>query len=295
MSTFRACRVRHRRSAGLAAWALLGLSAITLPLCGCGSQGFSATLDEGFKRLFTGQRTPQQYMLVAVSSEDPDTRREAVAKIADSKQYDREWAIKGFIAIALLESDSQTRCVAIRALARTGDPRATETALKILNHGDHPPQEVWPPTALCRWDATEALATLSGGGFVPDKHREQVFTTLVDRLRLDSDRHARIAAAHGLATYPRRASIEALIGGLQDKDFAVAHECENSLVQLTGRTNNLDPVTWKAWLDTNREQLFAHAGEIPTSRQLPYKNRWQKTWYETKDLVEFLWPGPKEE
>jgi hypothetical protein len=40
--------------------------------------------------------------------------------------------------------------VALRALARTGDPRAVETALKILNYQSYPPQEVWPPVPLVR-------------------------------------------------------------------------------------------------------------------------------------------------
>jgi hypothetical protein len=110
-------------------------------------------LDAGFRRLFTPQRTPQQYMLIAVSSEDADARRDAVTQIARSKQSKAEWAIKGFVAIAQLESDPQARCVAIRALARTGDPRAVETVLKILNHREYPPQEVWPPDALCLHDA----------------------------------------------------------------------------------------------------------------------------------------------
>ena len=108
-----------------------------------------------------------------------ESRRDAVAEISKSKDYDREWAIKGFVAIALLESDEQTRCVAIRALARTGDPRATETTLTILNVDEYKPEEVWPPTALVRWDACVALADLSAAGQVPAEQRERVRETLM--------------------------------------------------------------------------------------------------------------------
>jgi HEAT repeat protein len=263
--------------------------------CQDGGPKIEARLNEGFKNLFAPRKTPQQYMLVAVSSEDADARRDAVVQIAKSKQYNREWAIKGFVAIALLESEPQTRCVAMRALARTGDPRAVETALKILNYRDYPPQEVWPPVALCRWDATLALADVSAAGKIPEEQHPAVYKTLLDRLRKDEDRHTRIAAARGLAYWPEEETVKALIGGLRDEDFAVAHQCEESLVHLTGQTHDANVLAWEEWLAAHADSLFEHAGEIPESRRLPYRNRWEKSWYDTVELVRWLWPGSKEE
>ena len=295
-STFHACRGKRPQDH---TWPVCAgasvLLAATILLAGCGDVNFETKLDAGIKRLFTGKRTPQQHMVLAVSSEDPDVRRDSVAEISKSKHYDREWAIKGFVAIALLESDAQTRCVAIRALARTGDPRAVETALKILNYRNHPPREVWPPVALCRWDATVALADLSAAGQVPEEYREEVLKTLRERLRVDSDRHARIAAARGLGHCPQEDVVRALIDSLRDADFAVAHQCENSLVQLTGRTHHTGVLAWEEWVAANQDDLFAHAGEVPESRQPPYRNRWEKASYETKELIRFLWPGAKED
>lgn len=249
----------------------------------------------GFKKLFEAQKTPQQYMLIAVSSEDPDARRDAVTRIAQSKLYTKEWAIKGFVAIALLESEAQTRCVAMRALARTGDPRATETALKILNNRDYPPQDVWPPVAIVRWDAAVALADLSANNQVPEELRPQVLKTLLAELRHDTERHARIAGARGLAYYPEDETVTTLIDGLHDEDFAVAHQCEESLVKLTGYTHNSDVTAWQEWLETNREDMFAHAGEVPESRQPPYHNGVEKMMYDTRELARWLWPGSKEQ
>lgn len=271
--------------------------ALALVLTGCQdpTPTIQARLDEGFKNLFAPRKTPQQYMLVAVSSEDPDARRDAVAQISRSKLYGREWAIKGFVAIALLESEPQTRCVAIRALARTGDPRATETALKILNYRDYPPQDVWPPVGLCRWDATVVLADLSAAGKIPEEYRAQVYKTLLDRLRNDDERHARIAAARGLAHYAQEETVKALIEGLRNEDFAVAHQCEESLVQLTGQTHDANALAWEEWLAANQEDIFADAGEIPESRRPPYRNAWEKSWYDTVELIRWLWPGSKEE
>lgn len=274
--------------------ALLSAVAAVL-LAGCSDVKIDSTLDAAVQKLFAPGRTPQQHMVLAVSSEDADVRRDSAARISKSKQYDREWAIKGFVAIALLESDPQTRCVAIRALGRTGDPRAVETVLKILNYRDHPPQEIWPPVTLCRWDALEVLASMSAAGQIPEQHRGLALKTLLEGLRLDRDRHARIAAARGLGYYPGEDTVRALIEGLRDEDFAVVHQCEGSLVQLTGRTHGGDALAWEAWLEANRGDLFAHVGEVPESRRPPYRNGWEKASYDARELIRWLWPGAKED
>jgi HEAT repeat protein len=260
---------------------------------GCAEGKFDSTLDSAVKKLFKPRRTPQQYMIIAVSDADPDLRRSAVAKVAESKKYDQEWAIKGFIAIALLESDPQARCVAVRALGQTGDPRAVETCLKILNYREHPPAEVRPPDDLCRWDATDALAELSAGP-LPEELRSEVLETFLARLRGDPDRHVRIAAAKGLRHFPEPDALHGLIDGLRDEDFAVVHECENSLAWLTGVTHDCDPYLWEQWLEAHEDTTFARAGQLPESRQPPYEGRWDKLAYKTKEFFRWVFPGRKE-
>lgn len=274
--------------------ALAGLAALTLAGCSDTQLDIGGGLDAAVQKLVGPRRTPQQYMVLAVSADDPDIRRDSVARISGSKKCNQEWAIKGYVAIACLESDPQTRCVAIRALARTGDPRAVDTTLRILNHNEYPPQEIWPPVGLVRWDAAEALAGLSAAGQVPEEQRERVRTTLIAVLGADTERHARIAAARGLGYYPEDQTVTALIEALRDEDFAVAHQAEDSLVRLTGRTHGGDVLAWEEWHAANRETLFAHAGEVPEERQPPYRNRWEKFTYDTADLFRWLWPGRKE-
>ena len=262
---------------------------------GCsGNEGkFDATLDSAFKKIFTPRRTPQQYMIIAVSDADPDLRRDAVAKVAESKKHDQEWAIKGFVAIALLESDPQARCVAIRALGSIGDRRAVETCLKILNYREHPPEQVRPPNDLCRWDATAALAELAAG-LVPEELRGEVLETLLDRLRGDPDRHVRIAAARGLQHFAELPAVRGLIDGLRDEDFAVVHECEQSLAWLTGVTHNCEPYLWEQWLSAHEDDVFAEGGTLPESRRPPYDSRWGKMTYQTKQFLQWIFPGSKE-
>jgi HEAT repeat protein len=264
-------------------------------LAGCKSGGFSGSLDAGVKKLLEPRKTPQQYMLIAVSSSDADARRDAVIQINRSKQYNKEWAIKGFVAIATLETEPQTRCIAIRALVRSGDPRAVEAALKIINYQDYPPQEVYPPPPVVRWDATAALADLSAAGRVPEELRTVVHTTLIKQLKMDADRHARIAAGRGLGYYPQDESVKALIDGLRDEDFAVIFECEGALVRLTGQTHNGNALAWEEWYAAHPDDAFAHAGEIPESRRPPYTNGLGKLHYDMRQTAEWLWPGSKEE
>ena len=252
-----------------------------------------STLDAAVRKLFQPRRTPQQYMIIAVSDADPDMRRAAVAKVAESKKHDQEWAIKGFVAIALLESDPQARCVAVRALGQTRDRRAVETCLKIINYRKHPPAEVRPPDDLCRWDATEALGELAGGP-LPEDLRGEVLETLVDRLRSDAERQVRIAAAQGLRHFAEPAAVRGLVDGLRDEDFAVVYACEDSLAYLTGVTHGCDPSEWEQWLSKNEQSMFAQGGALPASRRPAYQGRLGKWAYDTKHFLRWLFPEAKE-
>jgi len=252
-------------------------------LFGCNT----AELNSGFKKLFEPQRTPQQNMLIAVSDPDPDVRRDAAAKLAGSVQAGQEWAVNGLTAIALLERDPQTRCVAIRGLARGGDPRAVETCLKILNHSKQPPREVRVPDGEVRWDAALALAGLSERNLVPGEQCEAVRETLLERLRNDEDRHVRIAAARGLACYPSRAAAEGLVGALRDAEFAVAMEAAHSLERLTGKRLGADAYAWAQWLEGHPDAPLVLTPPIGP------RTWWQSWGKGTRDMFEWLFPGPK--
>ncbi|HOO15852.1 MAG: HEAT repeat domain-containing protein [Phycisphaerae bacterium] len=272
-----------------AAWA--ALPAVVLLLAGCSDAKINAVV----VKIFEPRRTPQQNLVTAFSSEDPDVRRDSLGKVAKSKLHDEDWAVKGYITIALLDTEPQARCVAIRALVRTEDPRAAETLLKLLNYREHPPQEVRPPDTLIRWDATLGLARLSERDAVPPELRESVEQTLIERLRMDEDAQVLTAAARGLGYYPSEDAVRALIGGLNGTNFAAVHECEESLVRLTGYTHNCDPLAWQDWLEGHRDDLFARAGHIPESRRPPYSNRFEKVGYDVKQFWRWLVPARKEQ
>lgn len=276
----------------LQVWLPVGLALTLVCAPGCGEQKFS--LDAAVKKLFEPRRTPQQYMLIAVSDADSDVRREAVAKVAASKQARLDWAVQGFAAIALLENNPHARSVAIRGLVQSNDPLATEVCLKLLNHEEYPASEVRPPDDVVRAEAAMALATLLGSDRVPADSRPIARDTFLRLLTVDEDRHARIAAARGLGFFPETSSLEALIQGLRDSDFAVVHECESSLVRLTGETHHCNALDWEAWYESHKSDAFANAGQVPESRRPPYDNRFEKFFYDSGQVVEWLWPGKKE-
>jgi len=272
-------------------FATAGLSCVFVALAtGCSD----AQIDAAVKKILSGQRTPQQYLLVALSDEDPDERRNAVAHVAQSDQKSAEWALKGYVMIALYDEDSQARCVALRALAQARDPRAVDTALKILNSKDYPARLVRPPDDLTRWDATGALVDLLAADAVAESSRNSVKTALLALLASDSSRDVRVSAARGLGFCAEDEVVPALIAGLGDDDFAVVHECEMALVRLTGRTHDCRPRDWQAWYETNHESPFARRGEVPLSRRPPYTGRWSKLTHDTRELFRWLMPPRKE-
>ncbi len=233
-------------------------------------------------------------MLVAVADADADKRRSAVARIADSREAEADWAVKGFIAIALLENDTQARLVAIRALARTADPRGVETLLKLLNHADFPPEQVRPPDSLCRWDALDGLAQAAERGAAAAPLHAALRSVFLRHLAEDEDWHARVAAARGLAALPGTPdALDALIGGLRDERFAVVYACEAALVKLTGHTHDANIAAWEAWREQNKAAPFENAGRIPDARRPPYDTRWEKFTYETKQALRWAFPGDK--
>ena len=264
-----------------------GLVVLLVALGGCSDASLNALV----QKVLQPKRTPQQYMLIAVSEKDPDLRRKAVAKVAESDQLDSEWAIKGLTAIALLEDDPQTRCVAIRALGRIDDPRALQTLLKILNYQDYPAGQVRPPDDVCRWDAAGVLADLTLAGRVPPGQRDAVRKTLLRLLARDPDRNVRVAAARGLAAFRDVDVVRALIDGLEDEDFAVCWQCEDSLRKLTGCSNDAEAYAWRVWLEQNADDPFAQADRQPAGDENP--GPLKRIWRGMRGLFRWFVPPKK--
>lgn len=273
---------------------LLALLPLALASVGCGSGKSGTTLDSLVKGVLKPRLTPQQHMLVAVSDSDADLRRDAIARVAASKQHDADWAVKGLCAVALLETDPQVRCAAIRGLGQSRDARAVEALLKLLNFRDFPPREVRPPEDECRWDALAGLGLLSKANVVPAESQPTAAEMLQVALKRDSFWPARVAAAQALVSYPSAETLQALLLGLADENFTVAYESDRALTALTGAAPGGSALAWQQWLAEHPDNVFAHRGEIPPGKEPPYTNQVGKAVYDTRQFFWWLFPGRKE-
>ena len=247
--------------------AALALAPLLTGLAGCGGT----------------TRDPQMAMLVALSDRPADQRRAALTRVARSPDRGRVWARDGYRSIALLDADPSTRCVALRALGELDTPDIVDVAWRILNHTRTDAGRVRMPDEQVRWEATRGLADRLAGGRVPEDWHDRVRTTLLDRLRLDSARQVRLEAARGLGGCAGdRDVVLALIAALDDRDFAVAYECEEALVRLTGYTQGASSSAWQAWLAEHEGDLFARAGQMPHERQARQRNPWEKARRDTR-------------
>ncbi len=193
------------------------------------------------------KRTPQQRAIEALQAENPDERRKSLRAVVKNDKAGEEWAVKIFASVAENDPDPQVRCMAIKGLRRSADERAVEPLLRVLNYKDFP-RKVRPPSDDVRWDATEVLAYVSKLRNVPTEHADWARRTLIRLVTDDSSRNVRICAARGLGCYRHPDALTALVQALEDRDFAVQYQAENSLERLTGRRHNRDADVWRAWL-----------------------------------------------
>lgn len=265
------------------------------PLTACQDPELDFNLSDLKSDLFEPQRPPRESMLVATSESDADTRREALVRVARSAEYAETWAVDGYVTIALLDTDSQTRCVAIRSLQRIGDDRAIETLLKILSASPETAQSVRPASDVCRADAALGVSHLLEAKKISAENRTAAGGVLRALLKADPNAGVRRAAARGLGFVRERECLDALIAGLRDSEFNVVYECEDALVRLTGETHRTNVADWENWLAQNSENPFAGAGTVPQSRRKPYDGPLGKTTHDMKQTWDWLFPAAAEE
>ena len=229
-----------------------------------------------------GERNPYATMQRALAPKTPaDERRTAVVQVSRSSQHDADWARAGYRAIALLDSDTQTRCAALRALSETNDPNALTVALNVLDPNGPSADRVRPADGPVRADATLLISSRCARHVPPETQLPRVRAVLTGLVLQDPERNVRIPAAQGLGRLPGdAATVATLIRGLRDSDFGVVYECESSLVRLTGVTHNCEPTAWEAWQTANADKLFEHAGQTPAGRQPRFRNGVEKSWFD---------------
>jgi hypothetical protein len=254
-------------------WIVLG-TALVLPAC-----SGSRTLHK--HPAFVTEADAAWYLSGALDGDNPDVRRDQIVQLSKTRWVTRETVVRGLALVARTDSSPSVRCAAIRGLGGSRSPAVVEPVLQILAaKSEHDPAVV-APDATVRWDAVAVLSELLAARVDVGSNGDAIRVTGIRLLGNDPSRDVRVVAAELLGSFQETDVLDALIAGLEQRDFGVVYECERSLMRITGQSHDHDPVAWRQW----RQQAgdpFADAGRLDDklSRRQPHWLR--RTWDSTR-------------
>ena len=158
-----------------------------------------------------GRRPPYPFIYQSIAQKDPDPVVRAMAIRALNICRDQS-ATKIFIA-GLQDDNEQIRLESVKALVNLPDPDAIPRLLQILS-------------------GSRLLLTSTG-----------------ERADIAESSDLRIAAADALHSYRDKVDVKrTLVQYLNNSDFAIAWQCHQSLISLTGRDLKYDEGAWLKYL-----------------------------------------------
>lgn len=236
----------HRRSRPIIARAIACVAlASSVVLAGCD------TLGQDFKEFAGGlnPKTPSEAARDAVDPYDADKRRVGVTMIQNAPFGGVEIYVKMYRDMVQNERDPVVKAIAIRGLARHGDPA---DALLIA-------PDLTAENVQVRWEAAKGLERLHNTAVIPD---------LLKTLQNEEERSdIRVAAAVALGQYPQDRVFQGLVRALDARELSINVAAEASLFELTGQDFGIDPPRWLAWYNqlasspTGAAQAFADQKE----------------------------------
>ncbi|MCP3906140.1 MAG: hypothetical protein GY715_21155 [Planctomycetes bacterium] len=183
--------------------------------------------------------SPGEAARMALDPHNPDRRREGTLLLSNSDFGGDEVYVRMYRDYVEHEQDPLVRAVAIRALARHGEPADATLIAAQLDQ----------PNVQVRWEAAKGLQRL---------HLPSVVPLLLDTLR-DPEEHTdvRVAAATALGQYAQDRSFQGLVAALDARELSVNIACERSLQTITGQDLGLDPRPWLNWYNGTADDPFA--------------------------------------
>lgn len=183
---------------------------------------------DGFKYM-DGDR-PGRAARMMEDASSADNRRDGINRLLEWGFARHDPYTKRYAQIAQYDTDPTVEAVAIRALNRARDRRATKVFIKALDSTDE----------LVRLEAAKALAN------VPDVAAADPLIKVLNRP--GESRDVRIAAADALKHYRTMSVGRALCGVLGDRDFGVSWQARQSLVYLFNRDYRYDAASWLGYI-----------------------------------------------
>jgi plasmid stabilization system protein ParE len=247
---------------------VLSVVVLSVPSSGCSSKSKRRW------RYHSLSKTAQLALPENLQASDTDERREAVTRLAERRDVEREEIFSVLDAVARTDPVVQIRCIAIRGLARYEDDRPVATFLKILQANETTEQSL-ANTPEIRWEALKGLLALEAEGVLNEQQRELVCDICMELAESAESRNVRIAATKALGRFHQERVFMPLIRNLRAEDFAIAEQAELSLINLTGVTHQFDPQAWQTWLDSV-DDPFAKAGQHPEIERPKGPGWWEK-------------------
>ncbi len=221
-----------------------------------------------------------QYLKVALESETPDQRREAVNQVVQSRYAHHNVVATALDAVARTDGSVAVRCAAVRGLRKADSKAAAYTYAAILDPKQSEEQSR-PAPAEVRLDALRGTLGLVEVGEVPEDLRDDLLSLSLDLLDHDRSRDIRQTAARVLGYFPDGLTLDRLINSLDQRDFGVVYEIEHSLMRLTGQTHDHDSVAWRAWLES-ADDPFADAGKLDHLLIETHEGWWHRSYKSMK-------------
>jgi HEAT repeat protein len=220
------------------------------------------------------QSAADDLLFHAQNDTNADTRRKCLIELAQSKHIQNDHAIETIADIIRRDQSTAVRCAAARALQASNDRRAIDPILSILAK-DPRAAGAGPTEPALRTDAVNALNELIQSASPTESQSTNTANTAARLLTDDPDRNVRIAAARLLGEFQQPNSLRPLIAALDQRDFGVVYEAEQSLTRLTGQSFNHDPDAWRDWMIKTNDP-FANAGASNIDSQSNRRRWWPK-------------------
>ncbi len=206
---------------------VLGAGVAVAALGGCTDP--SKSLDGFVKEMMPP--SPSETARQAFNVYDADLRRRSINLLSNATWGGEAPYVKTYQHFAsLTDEDPTVRAAALRALGRHGSASDIPAGLKALKDKNN----------FVRWEAAMMLQRL---------HGDEAVDPLIAAMRDDEDPDVRAAAARGLGQYPQPRVLPALIGALNDEDYAVVQQAMESLGLLTGHDLGDGGGRWLTWME----------------------------------------------
>ncbi len=212
----------------------------------------------------------ERYVQIAQDAPTADERRGALLHLAKTRYANDDDIFDAYVSIARSDPSVSVRCAAIRQVAESRRPVATDVLAEILIEAAG--SQAW---MRVREDALNSLYFLQRNNAIAPGDEPHLAKLAKKILETDESRDARIAATRLLGEYQSREGLSALMGALRDPDFGVVYHAEKSLVRLTGVENGRSLRAWHAWLSETKDPFAGRPHLVEETPSRP--NWWQRT------------------